>query len=62
MLKSVRAQGGDWTTEDLASYKVKLRKPIDIHYRGWHIVTAPPPSSGGVALAEMFNILSGFDL
>lgn len=62
MLKSVRAQGGNWTAEDLTSYKVKLREPIDIDYRGWNIVTAAPPSSGGVALAEIFNVLSGYDL
>ena len=62
MLKSVRAQGGNWTAADLTSYKVKLREPINIDYRGWHIVTASPPSSGGVALAEIFNVLSGYDL
>lgn len=62
MLKSVRAQGGNWTAADLTSYKVKLREPIKIDYRGWQIVTASPPSSGGVALAEIFNVLSGYDL
>ena len=37
------------------SYKVKEREPIAFEYRGWHIVTAPPPSSGGIALAEMLQ-------
>jgi len=41
---------------------VKERKPLDIAYRGYRIVTAPPPSSGGVAIAEILNILSDFDL
>ncbi len=59
---AVVAAGGIWTREDLAAYVVKEREPIRLDYRGWRIVTAPPPSSGGIALAEMFNILSGYDL
>ena len=62
LVDAVRAAGGIWSLDDLASYSVKERDPITLDYRGWHIVTAPPPSSGGVALAEMFNILSGYDL
>ncbi len=62
MVDAVRAAGGIWSLEDLAAYTVREREPITLDYRGWHIVTAPPPSSGGVALAEMFNILSGYDL
>jgi gamma-glutamyltranspeptidase / glutathione hydrolase len=62
LVDGVRAEGGRWTLEDLAGYAVKERAPLTIDYRGWHIVTAPPPSSGGVALAEMLNILSGYDL
>lgn len=62
LLDSVRAAGGNWTPEDLAGYRVKEREPLRFDYRGWRIVTAPPPSSGGVALAEIFNILHGFDL
>ena len=62
MVDAVRAAGGIWTREDLAAYSVKEREPIEIDYRGWRIVTAPPPSSGGIALAEMLNILSGYDL
>jgi gamma-glutamyltranspeptidase/glutathione hydrolase len=62
LVDGVRAAGGRWTLEDLAGYKVKERDPIAFDYRGWHIVAASPPSSGGIALAEMFNILSGYDL
>ena len=62
LAEAVRAAGGIWTREDLASYKVKEREPITLDYRGWRIVTSPPPSSGGIALGEMFNILSGYNL
>ncbi len=62
LVAAVRAAGGNWTTADLASYQAKERTPITVNYRGYRIVTAPPPSSGGVAIAEILNILSGFDL
>ncbi|MFC4819182.1 gamma-glutamyltransferase [Dokdonella ginsengisoli] len=62
LVDGVRAAGGNWTLQDLASYEAKERAPIAFDYRGWRIVTAPPPSSGGVALAEMLNILGGYDL
>ncbi|MGH8173650.1 MAG: gamma-glutamyltransferase [Rhodanobacteraceae bacterium] len=62
LVDGVRAEGGNWTLEDLASYTVKERDPLTIDYRGWHIVTAPPPSSGGIAIAEILNILAGYDL
>ncbi len=54
--------GGLITTEDLASYEVKERQPIRGTYRGYEIISAPPPSSGGVALVESLNILEGYDL
>jgi len=50
------------TDEDLAAYEVKEREPIRGSYRGYDIIGAPPPSSGGVALVEILNILEGFDL
>jgi gamma-glutamyltranspeptidase/glutathione hydrolase len=62
LVDGVRAAGGRWSMDDLAKYAVKERAPIAFGYRGWHIVTAPPPSSGGIALAEMLNMLGGFDL
>lgn len=57
-----KAGGGLITAEDLANYQVKERKTIRGRYRGYDIVTAPPPSSGGIVLVEILNILSGFDL
>ena len=62
LVDGVRGAGGTWSLDDLAKYKAKEREPIVFDYRGYHIVTAPPPSSGGIALAEMLNILSGYDL
>jgi gamma-glutamyltranspeptidase/glutathione hydrolase len=62
LVDGVRAAGGNWSLDDLADYAAKERAPLAFDYRGWHIVTAPPPSSGGIALAEMLNILSGYDL
>jgi gamma-glutamyltranspeptidase/glutathione hydrolase len=62
LVAAVRAAGGNWTLADLANYQAKERTPISVDYRGYKIVTAPPPSSGGVAIAEILNILSGYDL
>ncbi len=57
-----KANGGDITAEDLANYQVKERAPIRGRYRGYDLITAPPPSSGGIILVEILNILSGYDL
>ena len=54
--------GGLITAEDLAAYEVKERQAIRGTYRGYEVISAPPPSSGGVALIEMLNILEGYDL
>ncbi|HEY8328674.1 MAG TPA: gamma-glutamyltransferase, partial [Rhodanobacter sp.] len=62
LVAAVRAAGGNWTLADLANYQAKERTPISVDYRGYKIITAPPPSSGGVAIAEILNILSGYDL
>jgi len=62
LVEGVRKLGGNWSLEDLANYQVKERKPIYGEYRGARIVSAPPPSSGGVALIDALNILAGFDL
>ena len=62
LVDAVHAAGGKWSLQDLSSYRVKERAPIIVNYRGYKIITAPPPSSGGVAIAEILNILSGFDL
>ncbi|HJT96841.1 MAG TPA: gamma-glutamyltransferase [Rhodanobacteraceae bacterium] len=62
LVDGVRAEGGRWTLDDLAQYEVKERKPLTSEYKGYRMVTAPPPSSGGIAIAEILNILSGYDL
>ncbi|CTP83429.1 gamma-glutamyltranspeptidase [Xanthomonas translucens pv. poae] len=62
LLAGVRQAGGHWTAEELAGYTVKQRTPIRFDYKGWTITTAPPPSSGGIALASMLQILEGYDL
>jgi len=62
LLAGVKQAGGRWTAEELAGYRVKLREPIVFNYRDWKITTASPPSSGGIALAAMLQILEGWDL
>ncbi|HSW71531.1 MAG TPA: gamma-glutamyltransferase, partial [Gammaproteobacteria bacterium] len=55
-------QGGILTLQDFAQYQVKELTPITCSYHGYDIVSSPPPSSGGVALCEMLNILEGYPL
>jgi gamma-glutamyltranspeptidase / glutathione hydrolase len=62
LVTGVRADGGIWTLGDLAAYRVVERKPLIGEYHGARIVSASPPSSGGIALLDALNILSGFDL
>jgi gamma-glutamyltranspeptidase/glutathione hydrolase len=62
LVDGVRKRGGIWTTADLAAYKVVERAPLVGMYRGHRIVTAPPPSSGGIAIIETLNVLAGYDL
>jgi gamma-glutamyltranspeptidase/glutathione hydrolase len=59
---SIQRGGGLITTADLAAYEVKNRAPLLGRYRGHEILTAPPPSSGGIVLLESLNILSGYNL
>jgi len=54
--------GGIITEEDLARYEAVERPPVRGTYRGYEIISMPPPSSGGVALIQMLNILEGYDL
>jgi len=58
----MKTGGGLITKSDLAKYEAKERKPIHGTYRGFDVYAPPPPSSGGVALVEMLNILETFDL
>jgi len=62
LVSAVQKMGGIWTLEDLKNYKAIEREPLVGHYRGATIIGAPPPTSGGVALIEALNILSGYDL
>jgi len=59
---AVQKGGGLITADDLAHYEVKEREPIRGTYRGYEIISAPPPSSGGTVLVESLNILEGYDL
>ena len=56
------ANQGLITAQDLAHYQVKERTPLIGHYHGLEVLTSPPPSSGGIALIEILNILSGYNL
>jgi len=62
LVRGVRAGGGIWTLADLESYRVVERKPLIGRLRGARIVSASPPSSGGVALVDALHILAGYDL
>jgi len=62
LVAGVQAAGGIWTQRDLAEYQVVEREPLRGEYRGYRIVSAPPPSSGGVALIETLNILRFYPL
>ena len=59
---AIRKGGGLITVEDLAHYQVKEREPVRGTYRGYEVISAPPPSSGGTVLIESLNILEGYDL
>lgn len=57
LVEAVRAAGGIWTHEDLAGYSVKERKPVSGSFFGQRVTSSAPPSSGGVVLLEMLNML-----
>ncbi len=58
----MKANGGIMTARDFANYRIALREPVRTTYRGHEIVTFAPPSSGGVHVAQMLNILEHFEL
>ncbi|AFZ54707.1 gamma-glutamyltransferase [Cyanobacterium aponinum] len=62
IVQEMSKNGGLITLEDLMSYEPKIRQPIQGEYLGYQIYSMPPPSSGGVHLIQMLNILKGFDL
>jgi len=59
---AIEKGGGLITVDDLAHYEVKEREPVHGTYRGYEVISAPPPSSGGTVLIELLNILEGYDL
>jgi gamma-glutamyltranspeptidase/glutathione hydrolase len=59
---AIQKGGGLITADDLARYEVKEREPVRGTYRGYEVISAPPPSSGGTVLLETLNILEGYDL
>jgi gamma-glutamyltranspeptidase / glutathione hydrolase len=59
---AIQKGGGLITADDLAHYEVKEREPVHGTYRGYEVISAPPPSSGGTVLIESLNILEGYDL
>jgi gamma-glutamyltranspeptidase/glutathione hydrolase len=62
IVKASRAGGGLFAQEDLDRTTTRELPPLECDYRGYHVISAPPPSSGGVALCEMLNILEGYPL
>ncbi len=62
LVDGVRQEGGIWSAEDLLNYRVVEREPLVGRYHDVTITTVPPPSAGGVALINMFNMLAGYEL
>ena len=62
IVKASQQQDGVLSLRDFKTYRIEILKPIICHYQNYTIITSPPPSSGGVALCEMLNILSGYPL
>src|SRR5690554_565213 len=60
LLTAVQQNGGHWTADDLANYKVIERDPIRVNFGGVEVISSPPPSSGGIALVRMLNMLTYF--
>lgn len=62
LVKEMKANGGLITKADLAAYKANDREPVRTTYRGFEVYGPPPPSAGGLCLAQMFGVLEQFDL
>jgi len=60
--KASSEKGGILSKEDFAQYKVRERAPVTCNYRGYEIISSPPPSSGGVIICEILNVLEGYPL
>ncbi len=62
MVSASRVNGAIFAPADFAGYKVRPLKPLECDYRGYHVISAPPPSSGGLVICETLGILSGYPL
>ena len=62
MVTASRQHGGIFTAKDFATYAPREMAPLECDYRGFHMISAPPPSSGGVVLCETLNILEGYPI
>ncbi|MET3969215.1 MULTISPECIES: gamma-glutamyltransferase [Bradyrhizobium] len=62
IVASSQAGKGLLTQDDLDGYKTRELAPVECDYRGYHVISAPPPSSGGVVICEILNILEGYPL
>ena len=62
ILNQVQSMGGIITREDLEKYQPVERKPVTGTYRGYQVISMPPPSSGGIALVELLNIIENYKL
>ena len=62
LVRDMEKHGGLITRDDLASYRIRHAEPVRGNYRGYEIVSMPPPSSGGVHLIQMLNVLEGSDI
>lgn len=62
LVEIMQANGGLITKKDLGSYQVLHRRPAEVDYRGYHVATNPPPSSGGALIAHSLSLLSQFDV
>ena len=61
LVEGSRAAGGIWTLDDFAAYEATERKPITIEHGDYTLLTAAPPSSGGIAIAQVLNLIEPFD-
>ncbi len=62
MVDASRRNGGIFAAKDFAAYKVRDLAPVECDYRGYHVISAPPPSSGGAVICETLGILSGYPM
>ncbi len=62
IVAAAQADGGLLSMEDMANYEVTVREPVSGTYRGYEIISSPPPSSGGTTLIEILNVLENYDV